>query len=701
MATTATRKKSVRMTQKSDASGPKTTRPAAEERRESAPAKTTAEKIKRTLDAAPDRIDIRDWFYQPNLQPLPDFVVNCRGVPRILDQGSEGACTGFALAAVVNYQLARRQLITAHDQDRLVSPRMLYEMARRYDEWPGEDYEGSSARGAMKGWTAHGVASRKLWPDTLKRPDNLTDERATDAQRTPGGAYYRVIHRNIRDMHAAIAEAGILYATLMVHEGWDKPGPEMISISYALEGNSVTEMLPVIARKGRADGGHAVAIVGYTRDGFIVQNSWGEEWGNNGFALLPYEDWMLHATDCWVAQLGVPISFNVWSDPNSAETTAGIQRAGEAIPLATIRPFVVDIGNNGLLSDSGQYWTTEKDIERIFESIAEMSTTWDKPRVMLYLHGGLNDESAVARRVVAYKDVCLENHIYPIHIMWESGFWEALQSSVLDLFTSEDERAGGDWLKKLRDGLVEAKDRTVELTAAVPGGALWGEMKENARLASAARGGMRVLAQQAQKALSGLSDRDLKKWELHVVGHSAGSIFAAHAIDLFTRIGVRFRSLQLMAPAIRADNFRDIVLPAVKKGDCPHPTVYMMSDVGERDDTVGPYGKSLLYLVSNAFERRRETPILGMERFVSLASTDPNKELVDAQLEAFFRQKVDGEPSLVVAGKNISEQITASQSQSDSHGGFDNDTKTLNSVLYRILGTAPQRPFTDRDLQFE
>lgn len=34
---------------------------------------------------------------------------------------------------------------------------MLYELARRYDEWPGEGYEGSSARGAMKGWVRHGV----------------------------------------------------------------------------------------------------------------------------------------------------------------------------------------------------------------------------------------------------------------------------------------------------------------------------------------------------------------------------------------------------------------------------------------------------------------------------------------------------------------------------------------------------------------
>ena len=87
---------------------------------------------KRTLDAFPDRIDLRDWPYQPTLSALPDTLVNCSKVPIILDQGNEGACTGFALSAVVNYLLAQRGI------RRTVSPRMLYEMARCYDEWPGE-----------------------------------------------------------------------------------------------------------------------------------------------------------------------------------------------------------------------------------------------------------------------------------------------------------------------------------------------------------------------------------------------------------------------------------------------------------------------------------------------------------------------------------------------------------------------------------
>ena len=33
-----------------------------------------------------------------------------------------------------------------------------------------------------------------------------------------------------------------------------------------------------------AHGGHAVALVGYTPDAFIVRNSWGTGWGDKGFA---------------------------------------------------------------------------------------------------------------------------------------------------------------------------------------------------------------------------------------------------------------------------------------------------------------------------------------------------------------------------------------------------------------------------------
>jgi hypothetical protein len=689
MAKQPTRKSATSRT--SDPSGPKTTRPSASSRRTVGSSQPVGLRSGRRLDAVPDRIDIRDWFYQPRLVPLPDLLVNCDRVPLILDQGAEGACTGFGLAAVINYHLRGRY------QDDSVSPRMLYELARRYDEWPGEAYSGSSARGAMKGWVRHGVCLRTTWPDKKHGAHHFTPDLAQESRRIPGGAFYRVMHREVRDMHAALAEIGILYATLMVHDGWFEPGPTTQIIDYFESGSKRQISLPVIQRKGRADSGHAVAIVGYTENGFIVQNSWGEDWGERGFALLPYEDWMLHATDVWAAQLGVPVITDLWERSNVADTTAGLQRAATAIPLADIRPFVVDVGNNGELSRSGNYWTTEEDVVRLFEEvIPERTKGWSKRRVLLYLHGGLNDEDAVARRIVAFRDVLLANEIYPLHIMWESGVMESLRHMINDIFTDTDERAGGvaEWLKKTRDNLIEAKDWTFELTAAGPGSALWREMKENAKLSSEhpdKRGAMQVLARCVKTATSGLKPADLRSWELHVVGHSAGSIYAAYALPHLLSCGIGLKTLQLMAPAMTVDLFKERMLPLIKKKRCPTPEVFVLSDTGERDDDVGPYGKSLLYLVSNAFEGRRGVPLLGMEKYLR-KTADPDVSTPDPAVAPLLKD------SIVVAGEVAKEG--SSMSRSNSHGGFDNDPDTLNSVIARILGGAPPRKFTVRDLQF-
>ena len=413
-------------------------------------------KLKATLDSLPDSIDLRDWTYHPSLQPVPPTLVNCARVPQILDQGNEGACTGFALAAVVNY------LLHNQGQTRRVSPNMLYELARRYDEWPGEWYEGSSARGAMKGWLRHGVAQPALW-DSARQ---LTPQVVEDAMNCPGGAYYRVNHRQVRDMHSALAEVGVLYATLMVHEGWNKPGPDKLTIDYLERGKPRTLTLPVIARQGKADAGHAVAIVGYASSGFIVQNSWGANWGAGGFALLPYEDYLQNATDVWVAQLGVPLSIEVWSaQEDNAATSEGAARTLPALTPASLRPYVIDVGNNGELSASGDYWTTPDDLERLItRHIPQATQGWQRRRVMLYLHGGLNDEKATARRVAALRAPLLANEIYPLHVMWETGFMESLRSYFADWFAHAGRLAN----RSLLDAFGDGRDWMIERSLAVP-----------------------------------------------------------------------------------------------------------------------------------------------------------------------------------------------------------------------------------------
>ena len=64
------------------AANPKTTRPAAISRRPQLDTKPMGSLAGRKLDAFPDRLDSRDWFYQPTLAPLPSVLVNTvRAVP--------------------------------------------------------------------------------------------------------------------------------------------------------------------------------------------------------------------------------------------------------------------------------------------------------------------------------------------------------------------------------------------------------------------------------------------------------------------------------------------------------------------------------------------------------------------------------------------------------------------------------------------
>jgi hypothetical protein len=190
------------------------------------------------LDARPDRIDFRDREFRSQLVSLPAqypsdqqiglFLEQYQKSGMVLDQGVDGACTGYGLAAVVNYLSWYRKALEFWQAEQIrdpvdlppspekVSEWMLYSAARLYDEWEGEDYSGSSCRGAMKGWHKHGVCKQLYWP----RSGPADEVWAQDAARRPLGAYYRVNVQSIADLQAAIYEVGAVYCSARVHEGW-------------------------------------------------------------------------------------------------------------------------------------------------------------------------------------------------------------------------------------------------------------------------------------------------------------------------------------------------------------------------------------------------------------------------------------------------------------------------------------------------
>lgn len=705
------------------------------------------------LDARPDRVDFRDRPYQPPLRPLPPAYPPQDDIEEffeeyartnILNQGREGACTGFGLAAMINYLYwSQAKRVKAPVPDR-VSPRMLYELARLYDEWDGEDYEGSSCRGAMKGWHKHGVCREALWEygDRFMPPKDGWSE---DAIERPLGAYYRVEARSLNDMHAAIAECGAVYVSARIHDGWK------------LKRASALDKAVIPRRSGPFVGGHAFALVGYTRTGFIVQNSWGDRWGFRGFGLLTYADWIEGGYDAWVASSGVPVMVDhapVAYSPIALQArvdmpvpTLNVNKARKSVvaqaalftpapmvaaaslmaraaavgqtqptPPASGRPVwdsdtcykhALVLGNDGMpLRRLPACRDGDANLVHVLKESVRKAYEGGDRTLVLYLHGGLNNEEAGIARTAVLGAAMQQNGIYPVFVVWRTGILETILSIVREVLPRDMLRAEAtmkDFGRTVLDWLAEQKDRTIEFASRVGGGkAVWTEMKENASLSAESRGGMRrtaAILKELQEECPDLS--------IHVVAHSAGAILFGHLLRSLGRSsGVSIRTTTLYAPAATVDFAVERYGPAFEAGVLPDKSllVHVLDNKVELDDTVAVYGRSLLYLVSRAFEPEHKTPLLGLQfawkDWWSQAAEDDtfNSDFDPAKPSSPLHkwQKIVASHGVSAVSLSTLQVDTApGQKIPAAHGSFDNDLKVVNDTLHRILGKAPPHPVTD------
>ena len=610
------------------------------------PRKPVARAAQPVLNVTPDRLDLRDRPYLPAVALAPPPALRNKTRLPLLDQGGTSACTGFALATVVNHLL--QQSARAADAD--VSPWMLYSMARRYDEFPGVSQDaGSSLRGAMKGWFKHGACSVALWngfsmPQASNEPGH---DWWLDAVNRPLGAYYRVDTRSITDMHVALNEVGALYASVLAHGGWF----EVASGKNA--------RIPQRPRKP-GDGGHAFAIVGYDSAGFLVQNSWGAGWGAGGFATLAYEDWLENAMDCWVAQLGVVTEEHrrvaASATPGGVKGGARLS-ADRVLQNHQVAPYVIDVEKNGWLSRSGTFRTGIDDVRALATDYLDAARKdWKIAAgqpidIAVYAHGGLTGEAEAAATFARWLPALYQARKFPVFLMWETDLWSTIRNRLERLVESAPRPAGGPleslqrWWNERLEGLL-----------APAGTELWDEIKDNAAALSAGAGsGARIFFEQLDK--SPVATRHPLR--LHLVGHSAGAIALAFVIDRLAAQEWEFESVSLLAPAIRVDLFRERVAPWLANGRVKRLREYHLSDVAElKDPSCRPilgYGRSLLYLVSRSFEGNADVPILGMERHF------PRALAKRANVKVFVAPSAD--------------------TASTTHGGFDDDSATMASVI--------------------
>jgi hypothetical protein len=615
--------------------------------------------------ARPDALDPRDRFYAPNVAACPSLTLYPKLSLPVKHQGRSNACTGFALSLVVEHLLRA----SGREKTASISPYMLYSMARRYDEFPGSvEDEGSSLRGALKGWFKHGACGMPLFPGLAMPPASKKIEADWwyDAVRRPLGAYYRIDPKRITDMHSALHEVGILFASCGCHAGWDE-GLQQAALKRRPASLKGVWNIPMRGGHARHPG-HAFAIVGYNERGFLVQNSWGPDWGSYGYGILTYDDWLINAMDCWVAQLGVVTTDHAAIAKSLSLRTDSAGRvalaATEVLRNREIAPFVINMGNNGALSNSGDFRTTPDDVRAIADvQLAEARRKWkldDKPvDVCIYAHGGLVGEDAAARVAAQWIPMLYERRVFPIFLMWETGFFSTVINRLEDAVRGIPRTTGA-------GGALERWwNERVERLLSRTGTQLWGEMKQNADCISLFRAGVADDAQAGSVLLYRHFKHkvDNRQVRMHLVGHSAGSIVASFMIDRLVREeGMKLESVSFMAPAVRVDTFDRLVRPHLDSGAVGRFQQLHLSDRAESDDsTCGPYRRSLLYLVSESFEGGTTTPILGMQKFF------------DAYAKARLEQ-----PTVHVAPGPTSGSMT--------HGGFDDDAATQRQVLDFIAG---------------
>ncbi|MFZ2989324.1 C1 family peptidase [Ideonella sp.] len=616
------------------------------------------------------------------------------GAGLILNQGQEGACTGFGLASVVNYLRWRKSGMPAQLDS--VSPRMLYNFARRYDEYAGEDYEGSSCRGALKGWFNHGVCLEPDWPyeDAAARPRYGYAKRA--AQHTLG-VYFRVELGAITDLQAAIQQVGAVYASAWTHDGWN----EVPLLTEPLTGHASLPQIPFDGRPSRVSG-HAFAMVGFNSQGFVIQNSWGTEFGAGGFAVLTYADWLANGMDAWVAALGVPgvVVGRVGSTGATAGGAASASRSRWWSQDTAYQHSVV-LGNDGRIK---RYLTEDELSRTLLHQVADLPDQWFRSqaspanapkRLVIYAHGGLNSEADAIQRARAMGRHFVANGCYPLFMVWKTGLVESIGNMISEAWQKQPSTAAGlgDWITDRTDLLIE---KSIGRSLVRP---IWSEMKENAELAfGSGRGGDLLIT-----ALQKLRDTWGDQLEVHVVGHSAGSILLGHMLSALRARGQGelVKSVHLYAPACTvqfANRHYASQADLMKR-----LWIDLLSDRVERNDNVAAiYRKSLLYFVSNALEVDLRTPILGLQNSFNedYAGWDGTSSTGDT-LRAWRRAASDagllGSERLTVHDADKAVTALPDRRISANHGSFDNDVAVVSRTLARITG-ARQAPVVD-DLQ--
>ena len=195
----------------------------------------------------------------------------------VRDQKDTGACVGFAAAdGVLRWHYVKAGWIKTSE---LPSPRFIWMANKETDEitdYPTTflEEEGTQVKLALRVARNYGCVFEEDLPMSGGL-SKLTRAAFYSKAAKLRIASYHGLSSNLDEWKFWIANIGPVLSRLDVDDTW---------MNATRTRGKLDQYNP-----GKVYGGHAICIVGYTPDSFIIRNSWGEKWGEKGFAYASIE----------------------------------------------------------------------------------------------------------------------------------------------------------------------------------------------------------------------------------------------------------------------------------------------------------------------------------------------------------------------------------------------------------------------------
>jgi C1A family cysteine protease len=236
----------------------------------------------RICNLVPSRNTERDWRYEHAVASgalravaAPPSNVDLRAPWwNVGDQERTGSCVGWASTdGVMRYHMVKAGRL---GQNELLSRRFTWMASKETDELltrPETFIEGAGTtlKAAMDILRKYGAVPEPLLPFHIETAMYSGDEDAFFATAaTRRVAAYFNLNKDFNQWRSWLASHGPVMVGLQVDATWDN--------ATATHGNLDS------FDRDTVRGGHAVCVVGYTQQNrFILRNSWGTGWGDNGF----------------------------------------------------------------------------------------------------------------------------------------------------------------------------------------------------------------------------------------------------------------------------------------------------------------------------------------------------------------------------------------------------------------------------------